>query len=188
MMQRKGKASSSTRFRLGFRTRFAAAILALPVAIGICGLQGYRINITASEPLGLWRILPLHRSAAIGDLVFLCPPQTPVMQRAQERHYLRPGLCPGGVAPLIKSVVAISGQRIDVGKAVRIDGALLANSELAAIDGHGRALIPYAGGVVPEGEVFVHSPYRASFDSRYFGPVPAAGVLGLANEVATYAP
>jgi type IV secretory pathway protease TraF len=35
---------------------------------------------------------------------------------------------------------------------------------------------------------FLHSSFTASFDSRYFGPLPTSGILGLAESVLTYAP
>lgn len=52
-------------------------------------------------------------------------------------------------------------------------------------DEKGRALQPAAGGTVPADSVFLYSPYSASWDSRYFGSIPASGVLGLAEEVLT---
>ena len=61
-------------------------------------------------------------------------------------------------------------------------------SDLRAADAGGRALLPYAGGVVPPGHVFLHSDFAGSYDSRYFGPVPIAGVLGLARPVLTVRP
>nr|WP_065091826.1 conjugative transfer signal peptidase TraF [Rhizobium leucaenae] len=155
-------------------------------AIGIPG--GYRINLTPSEPFGLWRIVALDRPPAAGDLVFICPPQTLAMRVARERGYLRFGTCPGGVAPLIKTVIAMAGQHVEIGEAVSIDGRPIAFSDLAKRDGKGRSLTPFAEGNVPVGSVFLHSPFRGSYDSRYFGPLPAAGILGLAQEVLTYAP
>nr|WP_246665287.1 conjugative transfer signal peptidase TraF [Rhizobium tropici] len=157
-------------------------------AIVAAGLVGYRINLTPSEPLGLWRIVKLDRAAVVGDLVFICPPRTATMQEARSRGYLRSGLCPSAFAPLIKTVVAIAGQRVEVGANLRIDGHDVARSNLAGRDGLGRPMIPFAGGIVPAGSVFLHSPFAASYDSRYFGPIPASGILGLAQEVLTYAP
>ncbi|WP_267213739.1 conjugative transfer signal peptidase TraF [Chelatococcus asaccharovorans] len=152
------------------------------------GYGGLRINTTPSEPLGLWRIVPLARPLARGDLVFVCPPWTPEFELAFARGYLRRGLCPGGVGPLIKSVAALPGQRIKVGADVRIDDARLAGSALRASDAAGRPLAPFAGGVVPAGRIFLHSSFAGSYDSRYFGPVPADGVLGLAQPVLTLDP
>jgi conjugative transfer signal peptidase TraF len=156
------------------------------VAAAIVG--GYRINLTPSEPLGLWRIVPLDRPAAPGDIVFICPPQTVAMMEARERGYFRSGTCPGGVAPLIKTVIAVAGQHVEIGAQVTIDGRKLPFSGLAQWDGKGRPMMPFPGGVVPEKGVFLHSPFIGSYDSRYFGPLPASGILGLAQEVLTYAP
>lgn len=150
------------------------------------GLAGYRINMTPSYPVGLWRVSPLSRPAEAGDLVLICPPAAAVFKRAKERGYLLGGPCPGRIAPLIKKVVAVAGQQVDVGAAVRIDGHPLPHSDLRAADAMGRPLVAYAGGVVPAGSLFLHSEFEGSYDSRYFGPVPAAGVIGLAQPVLTF--
>ncbi|WP_165225645.1 conjugative transfer signal peptidase TraF [Affinirhizobium pseudoryzae] len=164
----------------------AASVFGGGVAAAIIG--GSRINLTPSEPLGLWRIFALDRPVSVGDLVFICPPLTPVMREARERGYLRAGICPSGVAPLIKTVVAVAGQHVEVGAGVTIDGRPLPFSDLVERDGRGRPMAPYSGGVVPADSVFLHSSFRGSYDSRYFGPLPVSGILGLAQPVLTYAP
>lgn len=166
----------------------ATVIATLLGAIVMAGLAGYRLNLTPSEPLGLWRIVKLDRAANAGDLVFICPPRTAAMQEARSRGYLRFGLCPGGIAPLIKTVIAVAGQRVDVGIGVRIDENPVAHSALQHRDGEGRPMTSFPGGIVPVGSVFLHSAFAGSYDSRYFGPVPASGILGLAQQVLTYAP
>ncbi|WP_438618752.1 conjugative transfer signal peptidase TraF [Oryzifoliimicrobium ureilyticus] len=149
---------------------------------------GYRLNLTPSEPLGLWRIEELQRPVAIGDLVFLCPPMTAVFADAWRRGYLRRGLCAGGVAPLIKTVAALPGQRVDITDHVLVEGRLVAASSVWRTDGEGRAINPDPGGVVPPHHLFLHSPFASSYDSRYFGPVPDSGLLGLALPVLTFDP
>ncbi len=161
----------------------AGVVLAVTALAG-----GYRINLTPSEPLGLWRIVPLHRPVAIGDVVFICPPTTPEMREARARGYLRPGSCPDGVAPLIKTVIAVTGQHVEIGADVSVDGRAVSSSRLASRDGSARPLVPFTSGIVPPGFVFLHSSFSGSYDSRYFGPVPTSGILGLAQEVLTYAP
>lgn len=163
-----------------------ATVAVVLIAAAFCG--GFRINLTPSEPLGLWRIVPLDRAAAAGDLVFICPPQTAAMMTARERGYLRSGTCHGGIAPLIKTVIAIAGQHVEIGAHVAVDGRPIAFSDLAERDGNGRPMKPFPGGVVPDESVFLHSSFRSSYDSRYFGPLPASGILGLAQPVLTYAP
>ncbi|MFB7146051.1 conjugative transfer signal peptidase TraF [Agrobacterium deltaense] len=149
---------------------------------------GYRLNLTPSGPLGLWRIEELQRPVSIGDLVFLCPPTTAVFEEAWRRGYLRRGLCPGGIAPLIKTVAALPGQRVDITDHVLIDSRPVPASSVSRRDGEGRVLLPDPGGVVPPHHVFLHSPFASSYDSRYFGPVQDAGLLGLARPVLTFDP
>jgi conjugative transfer signal peptidase TraF len=166
---------------------FVCAALCLPCSIAWAGLAGYRVNLTPSEPIGLWRIVSLARPVVAGDVVFICPPERPDMEQAAQRGYLRSGLCPGGYAPLIKTVVATAGQHVEIKRSVSIDQVPLARSSLVSTDGQGRSLAPYAGGVLGEGLVFLHSDFVGSYDSRYFGPIPVAGILGLAMEVWTLA-
>lgn len=149
---------------------------------------GYRVNFTPSYPLGLWQIEMLDRPVVVGDRVFICPPSGPAVDLARERFYLPRGICQAGTAPLIKTVAALAGQSIRVEGQVIIDDVPLAASTVHAQDGEGRPMMPWKGGVVPEGEVFLHSDFVGSYDSRYFGPLPAAGILGLAREVLTFTP
>jgi conjugative transfer signal peptidase TraF len=177
----------------GRQRRPAIALLAVSCSIALAVIiggvvGGLRINTTPSEPLGLWRVAPLDREVQVGDMVFVCPPDTGTISEGFGRGYLRSGLCLGGFGPLIKTVTALGGQRIEIAGAVTIDGRPITNSNLVSQDGHGRPLHSYEGGTVPTGFVFLHSPFPGSWDSRYFGPVPAAGILGLAKQVLTYAP
>lgn len=180
------RVKSSQRKQAGQILLAAAALAGLLLLAAASG--GFRINMTPSEPLGLWRVITLDRTPVVGDLVFICPPDTEPMRMARSRGYLRSGLCPGGLAPLIKTVIATAGQSVEIGSNVRIDGVLIASSAIAKADGKGRPLLPFAGGIVPMGKVFLHSSFVGSYDSRYFGPLPVSGILGLAQEVLTYAP
>lgn len=165
---------------------FATALTACVAAAGTWG--GYRLNMTWSYPLGLWRIEPMRREPKVGDLAFICPPSTPAFDLAFERGYLPRGLCPGGTGPLIKTLAALAGQDIVVDDRVHIDGLPLENSDLRSADAQGRALPAFAGGVVPAGHVFLHSRFPGSYDSRYFGPIPANGILGFARPILTFSP
>ncbi len=164
----------------------SAVVMSALAATAFAG--GYRLNLTPSEPLGLWRIEELQRPVVIGDVVFLCPPMTAVFEEARRRGYLRRGLCPSGVAPLIKTVAALAGQRVDITDHVLVDGRLVPASSVWRTDGEGRAINPDPGGVVPQHHLFLHSSFASSYDSRYFGPVPDSGLLGLARPVFTFDP
>ncbi|MUZ65766.1 MULTISPECIES: conjugative transfer signal peptidase TraF [Agrobacterium] len=151
-------------------------------------MGGYRLNLTPSEPLGIWRIVALQRPVETGDLVFICPPPTASFEEALRRGYVRRGLCPSGFAPLIKTVAALPGQHVEIAANVTVDGRPLPSSIVRQSDGEGRALTPYTGGIVSLKNLFLHSSFASSYDSRYFGPVPDTGLLGLARPVLTFDP
>ncbi|RUV66111.1 conjugative transfer signal peptidase TraF [Mesorhizobium sp. M5C.F.Cr.IN.023.01.1.1] len=164
------------------------AVAGLVALAGIAWLGGLRLNLTRSYPLGLWRIERLERPPAVGDLIFICPPDTAAFRMARQRFYLGQGLCPGWFSPLIKTVVATEGQAIAIGAEVSIDGRILPHSDVQPGDAAGRALTAFAGGQIPAGFLFLHSDFAGSYDSRYFGPIPAAGLLGRAHPLLTFDP
>lgn len=174
------------------RSRAIATIVVslatLPALAGIGFLTGLRVNLTPSYPLGVWRIEPLARDLTVGDRIFICPPQVPAFELARVRGYLGRGLCPGWFSPLIKTIVAVAGQHVVIDGSIAIDGVRLAHSSVRPADGQGRALTPAAGGIVPDGQLFLLSEFAGSYDSRYFGPTPAAGVLGLAYPLLVFDP
>ena len=96
-----------------------------------------------------------------------------------QRHYL-----PVGVS-LLKHVAARPGALICRRDAtVTIDGRRVATAKSA--DSHGRPLPVWRGcHVLRDGELFLLNAAPDSFDGRYFGAVPAAGLLGRATPILT---
>jgi conjugative transfer signal peptidase TraF len=145
---------------------------------------GYRFNSTPSLPEGFWKVGELVGPVQRGQIVSICPSDTPVFQTALSRHYLSWGLCRGGYASLLKPVAAVAGDQIVVSDdGIRVNGVLLPNSKASTRDGMGRPLRPVKVGTyaIKPGTVWVVSSYARSFDSRYFGPLPSANILGTAN-------
>lgn len=169
-------------------TIIVAWLAVLAVLMGTGFVAGLRVNLTPSYPLGLWRIEPIARAVAVGDRIFICPPPVAAFDLARERGYLGRGLCPGWLSPLIKTVAAVAGQHVAINGDIAVDGMHLAHSAVRLTDGEGRLLIPDAGGIVPAGRLFLFSAFVGSYDSRYFGPIPAAGALGLAHKVWVFDP
>ncbi|MDE2166258.1 MAG: S26 family signal peptidase [Alphaproteobacteria bacterium] len=155
------------------------AVLALGIAgLGLIALAAiWRptaiviYNASASAPVGFYRVLPVG-TLQRGDLVLVRTP-APVRTLAAKRGYLP------GTVPLVKRIAALSGDRVcAVGRVVTINGYLVAN-RLAA-DHLGRPLPAWTGcDTLHPGEVFLlMEDVPDSFDSRYFGPVPARSVIG----------
>ena len=74
--------------------------------VGLCvvfAALGFRLNLTPSLPLGLYRLAPgpIER----GALVATCLPLEMALE-GRQRGYLSRGGCPGGASPVLKRVGA----------------------------------------------------------------------------------
>lgn len=155
-----------------------AAGLGLGPGLGL-GRRCLCFNTSASLPRGLY-LLGDAGGAQPGDLVLACPPAA-FGRLAVTRGYLRHGGCPGGSRPLGKLLLAVAGDRLEVGAAaITLDGRRLPGTVTVATDSEGRSLPRVGAGArrVADGEVWVISAHPRSLDSRYFGPIATAEVLG----------
>jgi conjugative transfer signal peptidase TraF len=125
-------------------------------------------NVTASAPIGLY--YRQFGQIAHGDWVLIRPPVA-AAQLAKTRNYF-----PQHIA-LIKRVAAQGNDRVcRSGQAVSINGRYAATA--LNHDSRGRRLPIWSGCVaLKPGEVFVLNTPPASFDSRYFGPIPHDNVI-----------
>jgi conjugative transfer signal peptidase TraF len=131
---------------------------------------GIRINLSPSLPIGLYQVA----SGQDATLVEFCPPE-PFASMANARGYRQRGTCPDGGAPLMKPVVARSGDVVSVSKrGVAVNGKTIPNSAPLFRDTANRPLSPgpYGTYTTQPGVIWVVSSYHPrSFDSRYFGPL-----------------
>lgn len=139
----------------------------------IVGLVGIRINASPSLPMGLYE----KTFDAHATLVEFCPPE-PYARIALERGYRSSGNCPDGAEPLMKPLIAIAGDIVDVSaRGLAVNGVLLPNTAPKTKDTRDRPmrLWHYGRYRVASDSVWVASSYNAwSFDSRYFGPIPVS--------------
>ena len=154
------------------------AVIAAGVTIGtfqLCGIAGVRINASPSLPIGVY----LTSSQPEANLVEFCPSE-PFATFAIARGYRDAGVCPDAAAPLMKPIVAGPGDVVEVsGQGIAVNGYLLPNTAPLAIDSHGRSLTPWPFGryvVAPDTLWVASSHHPRSFDSRYFGPIPAGSI------------
>lgn len=152
---------------------------------------GLRVNDTASMPRGFWRVVAADAPLRRGEIVVVCPPDTVPIREGVVRGYIPAGACPGGTAPLLKPVAAVAGDVVTVTTAgFAVDDRPVAscqpvaNCEPLLRDSTGRALRAMPVGTYPvaPGTIWLLSGHDPrSFDSRYFGPVPAANIQGVAR-------
>ena len=136
-------------------------------------------NPSDSVPRGWYRIAPADSLHADSIVLARLPEEAAAL--AAQRGYL-----PAGI-PLLKRVGAVAPQRVCIDAAsVRIDGVQVAVARWA--DGLGRRLpIWQLCRSLSDGELFLlSSTNQASFDSRYFGPIDVAAVIGSAQPLWTW--
>lgn len=176
--------------RAGLRARIvlagfaAVGLAALAWAAFVQPLPRLIYNPSDSVAVGWYRVQPLdHRTASLprplsmGSIVLTRLPADAAALAAQ-RGYL-----PAHI-PLLKRVGAVAPQHVCiVSGQVSIDGAPVA--AVLPADHLGRPLpsLQLCRRLEP-GELFLLSVTNpASFDSRYFGPVSASAVIGVAHPV-----
>ncbi|MFT8781295.1 S26 family signal peptidase [Acetobacter orientalis] len=130
-------------------------------------------NETASVPVGLYRVQP-GNALHVGNITAIRLPDGLALLLSS-RGYLPFGM------PLLKPVAALPGQDVCRTKsAISIDGAHAGDALTS--DHRGRPLPVWQGchRLSPD-EIFVMNPAEPrSLDGRYFGPLPAASVIGRA--------
>ena len=162
--------------------------LTLLLSLGIGGMWAFDciINVTPSMPVGLWRItkpIPPLESLRHKVIIF-CPPDTETFRWAKSNGVLTPGRCPGDYMPLLKEVIGLPGDSVEV-----LDGSVVLNDRPllgTEIDPKLRLTFLQPKQTIPSDSLWVMGTASpASFDSRYFGPISSDSILGLAYPVFT---
>jgi conjugative transfer signal peptidase TraF len=162
--------------------------LGLTLVGGVClaAYCGLRWNATDSVPIGLYRLT----DAAHGSYISFCL-TGPYGVLANDRGYRERSIaCPDGFAPLVKPIVARTGDVVTVSHwGISVNGTLLKSSIAAKQDGRGRSLSAMSDGTyqVAPGTIWVISTYNPmSYDSRYFGPISLPRIISYARPAWTF--
>jgi conjugative transfer signal peptidase TraF len=160
-------------------------VAAAPLVVGSAGLllvavslqdHAPRIvwNASASVPVGLYAIQS-SRPVRVGDLVAVRPPRALAAWLAY-RGYL------GRESLLLKRLAAVDGDVVcRRGRAILIEGRLAATARTR--DRRGRPLPTWTGcRRLADGDIFLfNSGVPSSLDGRYFGPIDARSIVGVAT-------
>ncbi len=149
----------------------AAVVLVLALLAGV--LAGYRINLSRSLPLGLYKVVGGSGEEVRGSVVIVClPPEWVTF--ALQRGILGPGRCEGGSYGLGKIVLAAGGDEVELEVGgMTVNGVNVPHSRPIDRDRFGQPIahFPYRAYRLDRDEVWLYAPHPAAFDSRYFGPV-----------------
>ena len=155
--------------------------LLLLVGIGAITAAGYCFklswNLTPSLPLGIWsQIGAVDLENLRGKVVSFCPPNTPLFLDARARGILKWGRCPFGFAPLLKRVVGVPGDVVEVDEWVKVNGAIVDHSSLIKEVATFYSAKPLLKKLSSR-EIWVMGDTENSFDSRYFGAYQIKGAI-----------
>ena len=137
----------------------------------------FMLNLSSSEPLGIYRLRPFSGTLRRGEMVWMKAPQ-----KAGAFIYER-GWLPHGW-PLLKHVKAVPGDSYCItDTALTVNGAFV--GPVTDRDRKGQPLPRIRGYFdVTEGHFLpVATNIANSFDGRYFGTVPASSIIAIATPV-----
>lgn len=171
--------------------RIAVPVLLMLVTVAcmwVAYVAGWRINLTESEPLGIYRLEPVSGAIKRGALVEFCPPASVTPDKFP--FYMR-GTCSGGGMPMFKQVSGIPGDRVRVSmNGVWINGQRLPFSQqMGGSIKFPEVRLPHQHGdfVLGKDEYWIYGsgaePALAgqSFDSRYWGVVNGSMFSAILN-------
>jgi conjugative transfer signal peptidase TraF len=138
-----------------------------------------RFNTSQSAPMGWYAVVP-ERDLPVGAFALARLPAAAAVL-ADRRGYLPK------TVPILKRVAAISGQNVcATGDGIAVDGVFVARS--LSHDSAGRHLAAWTGcrQLVGDELFLLNADSAASFDGRYFGPIPRTNVIGKAIPLWTW--
>ena len=165
---------------------FIAIFLISLIALGaLFHAIGFRINLTESIPIGLYRITS---AAPIKNAyVIFCPDDRQSFRLARDRGYIDHSLYCNGYGYLMKKVVAVSGDTLSVtSEGVFVNHMLMPYSKPKLQDGMNRALpqLQVMNYQLQKDEVMtMTSQSEWSFDGRYYGLVHTRQIKGMLTPI-----
>ena len=164
----------------------ATIVLAFGMLWGTTGAitaSGLHVNLTDSLPRGIYQETrePIMR----GVLVMECLPLE-LAKLGLQRGWLMRGSCPTGAMPVLKRVVAVAGDTVELGEYVTINGQVLLGTRTLFLDSQGREIPRKARGTITlqEGEVFLLANYTpTSWDSRYYGAARVEDIIATVKPI-----
>lgn len=166
---------------------YVMALVLIGILFSLMKLFNVELNLTSSMPVGFYR--KINTSIHVGSLAEVCLPRK-IASEGLAKGYLVKGDCPGGAIAVLKEVIAIPGQTINVSnKGMRV-GWLSYPAPVEAVDHQNRPVKRFIkNGTFKNTKLywlygagdFVHS-----WDSRYYGGVSANHIKGVYKPVLTF--
>lgn len=163
----------------------AVFLISLIAASFFLVAMGFRVNLTESIPIGLYRITSPH--AVKNAYVIFCPDNRESFKLGINRGYIDHGLYCGGYGYLMKKVVAVSGDILSVTPdGVFVNQMRIRYSKPKLKDGMRRILPQWqvSNYRLKDNELMTMTNQSEwSFDGRYYGLVHTGQIKGIITPI-----
>lgn len=146
-----------------------------------------RWNASGSMPKGIYRVVqaPLKK----GTIVSVCLPLS-LAEFGLARQYIGGGDCPGHYEPVVKEIIAMSGDVVQVARTgEQVNGHAIPHSSTLLADESSRPLPAIARGnySLQAGQVWLYGNHDArSWDSRYYGAISTMAIQNVVKPLLTW--
>ena len=146
------------------------SVLAIIMCIFYYIKDNYVYNLTSSIPTGLYKTYDFNDKLQKGDIVVFN------ISLKDKKLMLKRGYINKRIKGLIKKVIAVEGDKIEIGKYLKVNDKII--KTLPDVDTLGRVL-PKKNGIyiLKEGEYFLAGDNINSYDSSYLGIINDSQVL-----------
>jgi conjugative transfer signal peptidase TraF len=166
-----------------FKPLMLMALVLVVILYGVAWRAGVgvAINLSPSMPRGVYLTQPVSEPK-IGDWVSLCIPSDSAPVYRSRGYLPESSCCSSGLAPVMKPIVATSGDVVSIDHdGIRVNGLLIPNSLSFDTDSNDRPIAHLPLGwskQLAANEYFAVATFHPrSLDSRYFGPIRGIQIL-----------
>lgn len=161
--------------------RWVMAVLVVITLLVLMGVFHMRFNFTPSMPIGFYYQVAHPGILQRGQTVEVCLPRI-IGEQGLQRGYLNEGSCEGGFEPVIKELIAVSGDEVQVTQESIFVNHVPYYAPFIQLDMNGQPMSSYPIKAIKSTNQYwlygANDP-EYSWDSRFYGGVDRANIQGV---------
>ena len=167
--------------------RWVVAVLVVITLLALMGVFHMRFNFTPSMPIGFYYQVSHPGILKRGQTVEVCLPRI-IGEQGLSRGYLNKGFCEGGFEPVIKELIALPGDEVQITQEGILVNQVFHYAPFIKFDMHGNAMSSYPVKIIKSTNQYwlygANDP-EYSWDSRFYGGVGLKDIYGVLKKILT---